>query len=105
MRTVRVLAAAGVAFCGLVAASTGLASADNGQSAQDVINKLQSEGYTVRIDRIGTAPIEDCVVTNIRNPQEFTQLVPLLGTAANERNILVPVVISKPISVSLDCTG
>src|SRR5512139_4085382 len=102
MRTASILA---VATALLIVANPGLASADDQQSAQEVIDKLKSEGYTVRIDRIGTAPIEECVVTSVRNPQEFTQLVPLLGTAPDEQNILVPVVISKPISVSLDCTG
>ena len=102
MATMRTLAA-GIGACMVLAAPAALASAQE-ESASEVIEKLQSEGYTVTIDRIGTAPIEDCVVTNVRNPQQFTQLVPLMGTRANEQNILVPRIISQPISVSLDCS-
>jgi hypothetical protein len=88
-------------MCGTIAAA-GLATADDGQSAQEVISKLQDQGYTVRIDKIGTAPIDKCVVTSVRNPQQFTQLMPLLG--GNQDGVLYPVVISQPISVSLDCS-
>jgi hypothetical protein len=84
--------------------STGLASADDGKSAQETIQELQSEGYNVTIDKIGTAPLSDCVVTSVRNPQQFSQLVPLLG-GGNEGGVLFPQVTSQPISVSLDCSG
>lgn len=101
----RVLAAAAAVCAGLIGPA-GLAVADDQESAQEVIAKLQSEGYTVTIDRIGTAPIEECVVTNIRNPQQFSQLVPYTGPGRERgESFLVPVIISQPISVSLDCSG
>ncbi|OBG24252.1 hypothetical protein A5765_17890 [Mycolicibacterium celeriflavum] len=99
MRTIRVAAAA-AGVCGLlVASASGWAQQE---SAAEVIEKLQSEGYTVRIDKIGTAPLDECVVTSVRNPQQFTQLRPVLG--GNQDGVLFPVVISQPISVSLDCS-
>jgi hypothetical protein len=85
-------------------ASAGFAAADDGKSAQDVIQELQDDGYTVTIDKIGTAPLSECVVTNVRNPKQFTQLMPLLGGNHND-GVLFPVIISQPISVSLDCSG
>jgi hypothetical protein len=94
-------AAAGV--CGAMITSAGLASADEQQSASEVISDLQSQGYTVTIDKIGTAPLDDCVVTSVRNPQQFTQLKPLLG--GNNDGVLFPQIISQPISVSLNCSG
>ena len=39
------------------------------RDAQATINRLQDEGYTVNIDRTGTAPLSECVVTNVRNPK------------------------------------
>lgn len=103
--TARVLAAA-AALCAGVLSPAGLAAADDQQSAQEVISKLQSEGYTVTIDRIGTGPIEDCVVTNIRNPQQFSQLMPYTGPGLDPgESLLVPVVTSQTISVSMDCSG
>ncbi|WP_083407607.1 hypothetical protein [Mycolicibacterium rutilum] len=102
MRNIRMIAAA-AGVCGLLAAPAAVASAQQ-QSATEVINKLQSEGYTVTIDRIGTGPIEDCVVTNVRNPQQFGQLVPYIGPGARGQQFLVPQVTSQPVSVSLDCS-
>lgn len=101
MRRIRVAAAA-AGICGLLVAPAASAWAQQ-ESAAEVIEKLQSEGYTVRIDKIGTAPLDECVVTSVRNPQQFTQLRPLLG--GNQDGVLFPVVISQPVSVSLDCSG
>lgn len=103
MRTTWILAGAAALVGATVAAPAGLASADDQESAQEVISKLQDQGYNVTIDKIGTAPMSECVVTSVRNPQQFTQLMPLLG--GNQDGVLFPVTISKPISVSLDCSG
>jgi hypothetical protein len=101
VRTTRIVAAGVLGVCALTA-SVGLASADQGKSAQETIKDLQDKGYNVTIDKIGTAPLSQCVVTSVRNPQQFTQLVPLLG--GNNDGVLFPRVISQPISVSLDCS-
>ena len=66
MRAIWTLAAVAAGVCGAIAAPAGLASAE---TPQDVINRLQGEGYTVHVDRVGTAPLSECEVTNIRNPQ------------------------------------
>jgi hypothetical protein len=103
MRTKWALIAAGVAVCGALAAPAGLASAD--ESAQATISGLQAKGYTVNIDRIGAGPMSKCVVTNIRNPQTITQLLPGPGLGGRgHNNNLVPTVISQSISVTLDCS-
>ena len=102
MRKTLILAAGALGVCAL-AASAGLASADEGESAQETIQRLQDDGYNVTIDKIGTAPLSECVVTSVRNPQQFTQLKPLLG--GNNEGVLFPQIISQPISVSLDCSG
>ena len=101
MRTIRVLAVA-AGICGVLAAPAALASGQQETAAQ-VIEKLQSEGYTVHIDKIGTAPLDQCVVTSVRNKQQFTQLVPLLG--GDNDGVLFPQIISQPVSVSLNCSG
>ena len=56
MRTTWMLAAVAAGVCGAIAAPAGLASAE--ESAQEMISRLQSEGYTVNIDRIGSGPID-----------------------------------------------
>ncbi len=101
------LAAAMVGACAAMAVSAGTASADDGRSAQEVINDLQSQGYTVNIDRVGTAPLSECTVTNVRNPQQVTQWVPYIGPGrkgfGGDRALVLDVV-SQSISVTLDCT-
>lgn len=76
------------------------------ENAQDVINDLQREGYTVTIDRVGTGPLSKCVVLSVRNPQTVTQWVPFVGPGLGKLDggFLVPVVTSQSISVSLDCS-
>jgi hypothetical protein len=95
-----VAAAAGV--CAAIAVPAGLATAE--ETAQQVISRLQSEGYTVNVDRIGTGPIDQCVVTNVRNPQRVTQWVPYSGPGKDGDRVLVQVVTSQSISVTLNCS-
>jgi hypothetical protein len=104
MRKKWTLAAAAVGAFAAVAAPGGLASADD-RPAQQVISELQSEGYTVNIDRVGTAPMSECTVTNVRNPKQVTQWVPYVGPGNNrDRSALVLDVVSRSISVTLDCS-
>jgi hypothetical protein len=101
MRTKWALAAA-AAVCGAIIAPAGLASAD--ETPNDVISRLQQQGYIVNIDRVGTAPTNECKVTNVRNPQQVSQWVPYTGPGRNGDRVLVQVVTSQSISVTLDCT-
>ncbi|QRY51348.1 hypothetical protein [Mycolicibacterium septicum] len=101
MRAKWTLAAVGVAVLGVMGGSSAIASAE--ETAQETINRLQSEGYTVTIDKIGTAPLDQCTVTSVRNPQQVTQLVPYVGPGLGGDRILVPSVTSQTVSVSLNC--
>ncbi|MCV7205102.1 hypothetical protein H7J71_24140 [Mycolicibacterium peregrinum] len=101
MRTKSLLAAVGLAVLGVMGASSAVASAE--ETAQETINRLQSEGYTVTIDKIGTAPLDQCTVTSVRNPQQVSQLVPYVGPGLGGDRILVPSVTSRTVSVSLNC--
>ena len=100
----RTMLATGVAACGLLAGPASTAWAE--PSAQDTINELQKQGYTVTVDKMGTGPMSKCVVTSVRNPNTVTQWVPWVGPGLGTRDgsFLVPVVTSQSISVSLDCT-
>ncbi len=102
MRALWTLAAVAAGVCGAIAASAGPASAE---TPQDVINRLQDDGYTVHIDRIGTAPMSECEVTNIRNPKQVTQWVPYIGPGRNnDDRALVLAVVAQSISITLDCS-
>jgi hypothetical protein len=101
LSTLEVLAAI---VAGLVLAAAGEASAESGSSESAVltIGRLEAEGFTVHVDRVGSAPLGACVVTDVRNPQEQTRLIRLHGTKGRDRTI--EIVTSRSISVSLDCS-
>jgi len=85
------------------------------ESPTETIGQLQAQGYTVNIDRVGSAPLEDCVVVSVRNPQTVTKWVRVeRNRRGHDRDDdddghrdrdfdLVEVVVSKSISVSLNC--
>lgn len=78
------------------------------ETPQETINRLQDQGYTVNVDRVGSGPINDCVVTSVRNPQTQTELIREYYGRKDENGDrkfrYIEVVVSQSISVSLDCT-
>lgn len=102
MRTARIVVAALLA---VTAGPAGPAAADQ-QNPWEVIEQLELAGYYVNIDRIGNKPIGECVVTDIRNPQQQTEPVVVDGGGLFDRGReVIEVVVRQTISVSLDCTG
>lgn len=104
----RVKVVAAVAVAGAVIGSgatvAGPAGTASAETPRQVIDRLQAQGYTVTIDKIGTGPIDDCVVTGVRNPKTVTQWVPYVGPGIRDETVLVQEVVSRSISVSLDCS-
>ena len=94
-----ILAAIAAGACGVLAAPAGFASA--AESAIVTIGQLEAQGFDVKIDRIGSAPLSECVVTQIRNPRERTELRRIGGRGDRD---LVPVVVERTITVSVDCS-
>lgn len=94
-----------------VAAALGVALSPAGQAAAEdqnpliVIEQLRSAGYTVNIDRVGSAPLENCTVLSVRNPQQVTQPVRVVDRNGRGRDVdVIDVVVHQSISVSLDCS-
>jgi hypothetical protein len=106
MRPTSIFTAAALAACAMMAGPAGIASTQP-SSPYETIRQLETEGYTVNIDRVGTAPLNECVVTSVRNPQTVTQWIRVRDGRDKNGDIdwdLVPVVVSRSISVSLNCT-
>ncbi|MCV7156188.1 hypothetical protein [Mycolicibacterium brisbanense] len=103
MRAISVALAVSGAVLAIMATPTAVASAE---SAVVTIGELQAEGFDVTIDRIGSAPLEQCAVTSVRNPQTETRLVRVetIGKNGKKNFDLVPIVVRRTITVSLDCT-
>jgi hypothetical protein len=101
--TLLTLIAAAAAACGLIVAPAGFASAGS-NDAIVTIGQLEASGYDVRIDRIGSAPLSECQVTSVRNPQEQTRLIRVDGRNGR-RDRFIEVVVNRTITVSLDCSS
>ncbi|MGA5463626.1 hypothetical protein [Mycobacterium sp. NPDC050041] len=72
------------------------------ESASQTIAVLEAQGFDVRVNRLGSAPIDECVVTDIRNPRRQTGFVLRdedgdnpFATGNNRR---------QTITVSVDCS-
>ena len=89
--------------CVAMATSVGTASAT--ETAEELISRLEGDGYTVTIDKLGTAPLSQCVVTDVRNPTKVTQWKPYPGPTAGDEDVLVLTTVNQSISVSLDCNS
>ena len=94
--------AATLAAASVVLAPAGLATAEPTQAgnAYQTIGVLEDEGYDVIIDRVGNAPLNQCIVTSVRNPQ--TQTRTFWVDEGRERRLMT-VVVSRSINVSLNC--
>ncbi len=69
--------------------------------AVDTIAQLQNEGYTVSITRVGSGPLEQCMVAEVRNPTTTTRTTRSHTGAGGVNTIIV----SKTIDVTLNCPG
>ncbi|MDT5246435.1 MAG: hypothetical protein QOD36_3811 [Mycobacterium sp.] len=94
--------AATLAATSVLLAPAGLAIAEPTQAgnAYATIGTLENEGYDVIIDRVGNAPINQCIVTSVRNPQTQTRTF-WVDEGKHRRQITV--VVSRSINLTLNC--
>lgn len=85
-----VAAALGVAVAAIIG-SVGVASAaPNGPSnAQQTIKELQSQGYTVIVNRVGSSPLDQASVVAVRPGPNFSRTDTL--SAVTQRTVYVDV--------------
>jgi hypothetical protein len=86
---------------GLAAAALTLAAPSHAESAVLTIGQLEAQGFDVKIDRVGSAPLNQCEVVDVRNPRERTELVRVGGRGDRD---FIPVVVKRTVTVSLDCS-
>lgn len=105
MRPSLTFATVATAVAAVVIGPAAVAHAD--ETPQQTISRLQDSGYTVNVDRVGSGSLDDCVVTGVRNPQTVTDYIRVVDGRNADGSIdydVVPVIKSRSISVSLDCT-
>jgi hypothetical protein len=94
--------AATLAAASVLLAPAGLAMAEPSQAgnAYATIGTLEDAGYDVIVDRVGNAPINQCIVTSVRNPQTQTRTF-WVDEGKHRRQITV--VVSRSINLTLNC--
>jgi hypothetical protein len=93
--TLLILAGIAAAACGAIAAPAAIASA--AESAELTIAQLEAQGFDVKVNRIGSAPLDECFVTDVRNARARTELV-------RRGDDLIQVVAERNITVTADCS-
>ncbi|MBB2991128.1 hypothetical protein FHR72_002601 [Mycolicibacterium iranicum] len=72
------------------------------ESASATINRLQAQGFDVRISRVGNAPLSECTVAGVRNLPG----APLPFTLNDDDDFNVFTVVPKQkVAVSLNCSN
>jgi len=83
------------AACGVILAPAAISHAQ--ESAQLTIATLEAQGFDVKVNRFGSAPLNECVVTDIGNARDRTEL-------RRRGNDLIEVVTARNITVTADCS-
>jgi hypothetical protein len=96
--------AAVLAGAAVAVAASGVATAQPiaPGGAYQTIAELENQGYDVHIDRVGSAPINECTVTSVRNPHDVTRTY-WVGDKNDDHRRLITVVVRRYISVTLNC--
>lgn len=75
-------------------------SGGSGGNAVATINQLKASGAEVRINRVGSAPLDDCEVTNVNTFSRPAQIIPI-----DDDDITVFTRFPKPkVTVTLNCS-
>jgi len=93
-KSIRSTIIVGAAAAGMLLAPVAPAVA---ASADLEIAQLEAQGFDVKINRIGSAPLDECEVTDIRNPREQRRL-------ESFGDDVIEVVFKRTITVSVDCS-
>ncbi|MGV0781294.1 hypothetical protein ABQF45_22655 [Mycolicibacterium sp. XJ766] len=85
-----VAAALGVAVAAIIGSAGVASAAPNGPSnAQQTIKELQSQGYTVIVNRVGSSPLDQASVVAVRPGPNFSRTDTL--SAVTQRTVYVDV--------------
>ena len=72
--TLPVIAAAAVATAALGFAGAAGAAPSAGLDASQTVGQLKARGFDVIVNKVGTAPLDQCVVSAVRPGQTFSRM-------------------------------
>ena len=72
--TLSVIAAGAIATAALGLAGAAAAAPSGAIDASQAVGQLQARGFDVIVNKIGTAPLDQCVVSAVRPGQTFSRM-------------------------------
>lgn len=93
------MAVAGLA-AGLAPIPTAGAAPSGPASVDATIGRLQSEGFQVIVNRVGTAPLSQCTIGAVRPGQTFSRTDSGTPGAGND---IVTTIVNKSVYLDLKC--
>lgn len=69
-------------------------------TAAQTVSALQSEGFHVILNKLGTAPLDQCAVKSVRPGQTYSRMD---SGAPGAMNDIVTTVTAKTVYVDVDC--
>uniref|UniRef100_A0A5Q5CL93 PASTA domain-containing protein n=1 Tax=Mycobacterium sp. (strain JLS) TaxID=164757 RepID=A0A5Q5CL93_MYCSJ len=97
MTTLATTALAGIATFMIAAAQPAAAAPTGPDSVQDTVSRLESKGYKVILNKVGSAPLEQCTVSGVRPGRDVTEF------RQNRRDQLVERVLYTTVYVDASC--
>ena len=94
------IAAGAMAFAGLALAGVANAAPSGPVTASETVSSLQADGFHVILNKIGTAPLDQCVVKSVRPGQTFSRMD---SGAPGAGSSIITTVTSKTVYVDVDC--
>jgi hypothetical protein len=72
--TLPAIAAGAIATAGLGLAGAAAAAPSGAVDASQTVRQLQASGFDVIVNKLGTAPLDQCVVSAVRPGQTFSRM-------------------------------
>jgi hypothetical protein len=99
--TLPVIAAGAIAAAAAVGLAGAAEAAPSGPvTATETVGNLQAQGFQVILNKIGTAPLDQCVVSAVRPGQTFSRMDSGVPGAMDD---IVTTVTSRTVYVDVSC--
>ncbi len=92
--------AGAIAVTALGLAGAANAAPSGSTTAAQTVNNLQAQGFRVIVNKFGTAPLEQCVVSAVRPGQTYSRMD---SGAPGAMNDIVTTVTARTVYVDLAC--
>jgi hypothetical protein len=94
------LTAGALASAALGLAGTANAAPSGPSSVDQTVSRLRSQGYQVILNKVGTAPLNQCAVSAVRRGQTFSRTDSGVPGAGND---VITTVTNKTVYVDVKC--